>query len=249
MDYIKIKGREIKKEILKSIFTVVPIGSLEYHGEHSPQGTDSLLAEHFSKYIEKEYDCILMPLIAYTACPGKTYNYPGTISIKPETMISYLNDIFESLVKNGIKDILVLNAHDGNMSTVRSSGEYITGKYEDVSLLIINWWQLVSDEFIKEKNLFDGDIGKGHGGPYEMSAVKAIDESSVEVIKEDVDLHTIKINSKIPNVCIESIPKGWNGYTGLISRISSESGRLIIEEGEKNLKALIDQWIKYREEI
>lgn len=82
-----------------------------------------------------------------------------------------------------------------------------------------------------------------------MSAVKATDEDSVEVIKEDVDLHTIKINSKIPHVCVESTPKGWDGYTGLISRISSESGKLIIEEGEKNLKALIDQWIKYRKEI
>ena len=249
LDYLRIKGREVEEKLPNCDFVVLPIGSLEYHGNHSPLGTDSLLAEHFSRYIEREYDSILMPTIAYTACPGKTYNYPGTISISPQTMVMFLNDILEGLAKNGVKNILVLNAHDGNMSTVRSSGEYITGKYEDVSILIVNWWQLVSDDFIKENNLFRGDVGKGHGGPYEMSAVEALENGLVEVKKEDLDLSTVKINSSIPYVCVESKPAAWNGYTGNISKISGESGRIIIEEGKRNLKPLIDKWIEYRKEL
>ncbi|MCC2649281.1 MAG: crnA 2 [Nitrososphaeraceae archaeon] len=45
-------------------------------------------------------------------------DFQMTISLDPNTLIKVIEDVFTSLVKNGISRILIINGHDGNIPAV-----------------------------------------------------------------------------------------------------------------------------------
>lgn len=241
MKACEIHGRDL--ELLKTArFAVVPLGSFEYHGPHSPLGTDIFLADGFAEKIDSSLGGITLPAVPFTACPGKTSKYEGTISIRPGIFQEYLIDLTLGVIDQGIKNILLLNAHDGNMGVSRTVAEYITGLHPDVSFLLINWWQMVEID-AAEKIGFKETSGRGHGGPYEMSAVKAFRPDLVTVMKEDEEFSGVPSLSRFPYILVEGTPKSWDGYTGMIQQTSLEAGKKIVDRATANMNELIRNWL------
>ncbi|MBP2242265.1 creatinine amidohydrolase [Cytobacillus eiseniae] len=241
MKACEIHGRDL--ELLKTAgFAVVPLGSFEYHGPHSPLGTDIFLADGFAEKIDPSLGGVTLPAIPFTACPGKTSKYAGTISIRPGIFQEYLIDLTLGVIEQGIKNILLLNAHDGNMGVSRTVAEYITGLHPDVSFLLINWWQMVEIDAAKEIG-FKETSGRGHGGPYEMSAVKAFRPDLVTVMEEDEEFSGAPSLSRFPYILVEGTPKSWDGYTGLIQQTSLEAGKKIVNRATVNMNELIRNWL------
>ncbi|MFP7298252.1 creatininase family protein [Neobacillus niacini] len=243
MNASDIHGRDLKT-LEQAPFAVVPLGSFEYHGPHSPLGTDIILADGFANMVDSSLGGALFPTIPYTACPGKTNKYKGTIAIRPSIIQEYLIDISMGIIEQGIKKIILLNAHDGNMGVSRTAAEYVTGKHPDASFLLVNWWQMVANDAAEEIG-FEGTKGRGHGGPYEMSAVKAFRPDLVQVNAEDEEYKEVPPFSACPYILVEGTPKAWNGYTGLIQQTSFEKGKRIVEKAAANLNELIKNWLEY----
>lgn len=238
-----IHGRDLHL-LEQAPFAVVPLGSFEYHGPHSPLGTDIILAKGFADLIDPSLGGAIYPTIPYTACPGKTNKYKGTITIRPGVMQEYLIDIVVGIIEQGIKKVMLLNAHDGNMGLSRTVAEYVTGKHTDASILLVNWWQMVAVDDAKEIG-FEGTKGRGHGGPYEMSAVKAFRPDLVEVEQGDEEFKEQAPLSERPYILVEGTPVSWDGYTGLIQQISEDKGRKIVHKASTNLNELIKNWLYY----
>jgi creatinine amidohydrolase len=237
----EIHGRDL--ELLKSAaFAVIPQGSFEYHGPHSPLGTDIFLADGFAERIDPNLGGVTLPTIPFTACPGKTSKYTGTISIRPGIFQEYLIDLTLGVIHQGIKKILLLNAHDGNMGISRTVAEYVTGLHKDVSFLLINWWQMVEINAAEEIG-FKNTSGRGHGGPYEMSAVKAFRPDLVMVREEDEEFAGAAPLSSFPYILVEGTPKSWDGYTGLIQQTSVEAGKKIVDNATIHMNELIRNWL------
>ncbi|RTR27833.1 creatininase family protein [Robertmurraya yapensis] len=242
MNAIEIHGRDLSL-LENARFAVVPLGSFEYHGPHSPLGTDIFLADGFANLIDPNLGGIIFPTVPYTACPGKTNKYKGTISVRPSIIQEYLIDIMMGIMEQGIKKVVLLNAHDGNMGVSRTISEYVTGKYSDASFLLVNWWQMVAIDAAEEIG-FEGTKGRGHGGPFEMSAVKAFRPDLVRVNKEDQELKEVQPLSLQPYILVEGTPKAWDGYTGLIQQSSHEKGKKIVEKAIANMNELIKNWLE-----
>ncbi|MET3696858.1 creatinine amidohydrolase [Bacillus oleivorans] len=237
-----IHGRDHEK-FRTAKFAVLPLGSFEYHGPHSPYGTDCVLADGFAGQIDPAFGGLVYPTVPYTACPGKTTKYPGTITIRPSVIQEYVIDIVEGIIRGGISNIILLNAHDGNMGVSRTVAEYITSKYEDSRFLLINWWQMVEIEKAEELGLV-GTKGRGHGGPYEMSAAKAFRPDLVQVDGADQEFKEAAPLSKLPYILVEGRPEAWDGYTGMIQQTSLELGEKIVKEATQNMNALIKNWLQ-----
>ncbi|NWQ42739.1 creatininase family protein [Bacillus sp. EB106-08-02-XG196] len=237
-----VHGRDLQS-LAQATFAVVPLGSFEYHGPHSPLGTDIVLAEGFANLIDPSLGGAVFPTVPYTACPGKTNKYKGTIPIRPSIIHEYLIDITMGIIEQGIKKIILLNAHDGNMGVSRTVAEYVTVKHPDASFLLVNWWQMVAIDAAEEIG-FEGTKGRGHGGPYEMSAVKAFRPDLVHVIVEDEEFKEVPPLSSYPYILVEGTPKAWDGYTGLIQQISYEKGKKIVDKATANMNDLIKKWLE-----
>ncbi|MFY0545007.1 creatininase family protein [Brevibacillus sp. H7] len=246
MKAIKLHGRRLNDVLATAPFAVLPLGSVEYHGPHSPLGTDFFLAEGFADAIDPALNPLIYPTVPFAPCPGKTQDYLGTVSVRPEVFLSYLTDVVEGICRQGIRNIVLLNAHDANMGPSRTVAEAVTGRYKDASFLIVNWWQMVAVPFAEEQGLFQGTAGRGHGGPYEMSAVKAFYPELVLVGEEDAELQPPPPLSPLPYVLVEGTPQGWAGYTGSIRQTSLQAGQTIVAEAVKNMNELIRHWLLMR---
>jgi creatinine amidohydrolase len=104
---------------------VLPVGSTEQHGPHLPLATDSVIAWTIASEIAARYQEVrLLPPIQFS-CSQEHAGWPGTVSISARTLVSVVNDIVESLRRNGVTHVVLVNGHGGNyvLSNVVQEGE------------------------------------------------------------------------------------------------------------------------------
>ena len=108
------------QEALKTVkMAVIPVGAHEQHGPHMIESCDTVLATEMAKKIAEEMHphLLVTPTINMGVSPHHL-NFPGTISLKPDTLMAILRDMVQSLKHHGISKFLFLNAHGGNQSTL-----------------------------------------------------------------------------------------------------------------------------------
>jgi hypothetical protein len=48
-------------------------------------------------------------------------NFPGSLTLRPETFYAFLHDVIEGLSRHGLKKFLLVNGHGGNAATLGMS--------------------------------------------------------------------------------------------------------------------------------
>jgi len=102
------------EEYLKTCdMVIIPLGSTEQHGPHMPLGTDYYEAMGMSKLISARTGVVVAPVLlaGYSVYHS---GFPGTLSLKPETMEQVLFETAEMLMKYGFKRFMFFNYHGGN---------------------------------------------------------------------------------------------------------------------------------------
>src|SRR5690625_3178401 len=94
---------EIQEALKKAKVAIVPIGAHEQHGYHIAEGCDSYRAERFCSLLAERCfpNVIVAPTINYGVSPHHM-KFPGTITLRPETLIDILEDIVTSLKQHGV---------------------------------------------------------------------------------------------------------------------------------------------------
>jgi len=96
---------------------IVPVGAIEQHSQHLPLGTDWLVAQAVARRVAEllasERNVYLIPALPYSLsqCHGPM---AGTLGLRPETLASVVRDVVFSLYRQGIRHVVILNAHGGN---------------------------------------------------------------------------------------------------------------------------------------
>ncbi|MGD1835051.1 MAG: creatininase family protein [Nitrososphaeraceae archaeon] len=221
----------------KSIKTaIVPIGSLEQHGEHLPVSTDSLIADYISKKISEKIPVFNLPVISY----GISFEHEPlfNISIKNNTLSNFIGEICISLSKVGIKNIILLNCHHGNSGILQYIHQNIRERLNEGSMVnFINYWHLIRD--------FD------HAGEIETSLVLAIDEKIVNMKKVKRNKNDIP-SSKVLSSSITNIPGSFlkitgNGVWGDPTRASKTKGKKLFNVIIRELVKIISEFERYCE--
>ena len=99
---------------------VLPFGATEPHNLHMPYGTDTFQVEALAqRACERAYQAgarvALLPTIPY----GVNTNHlriPGALacSVTPTTLLHMLTDLVDSLERQGVRKLVLLNGHGGN---------------------------------------------------------------------------------------------------------------------------------------
>ena len=95
--------------------TILPVGVVEEHGAHLPLGVDSFAAEIYSASAaphleEAGYEVVVAPTINYGVARA-AIDFPGTLSLEPETLRSMVVEIGRSLARHGFNRLVILNGH------------------------------------------------------------------------------------------------------------------------------------------
>jgi creatinine amidohydrolase len=131
---------------------VLPFGATEPHNLHMPYGTDTIQVELIGQRIcerayEKDAKVLLLPAIPY----GVNTNHlqiPGGVacSVTPTTLLHVLTDLVDSLERQGIRKLLLLNGHGGNeLKTLTRELHHRT----KVFLCVCDWYKVAVDLYPK----------------------------------------------------------------------------------------------------
>ena len=104
---------DVKSYLQTNDMVIIPLGSTEQHGKHLPLGTDNYGAIGMSKLISEKTSVVVAPilLVGYSVYHS---GFPGTLSLKPETMEQALFECVELLIKYGFRRFMFFNGHGGN---------------------------------------------------------------------------------------------------------------------------------------
>ena len=104
---------DVQEYLKTNDMVIIPLGSTEQHGPHLPLGTDFYESFEISKRISEQTGVIVAPVLlsGYSVYHS---GFPGTLSLKPETMEQVLFETAELLMKYGFRRFLFFNYHGGN---------------------------------------------------------------------------------------------------------------------------------------
>lgn len=114
--YGHLTNVEMKQAIADRRVILIPIGSMESHGEHLPVDTDCTIAYHFAVEAARRIpdQVLVTPLIPFTF-DAHFMDYPGTITVQSDTLINYLMDVGKSIAHHGFKRLIFVNGHGTNI--------------------------------------------------------------------------------------------------------------------------------------
>jgi creatinine amidohydrolase len=116
---------------------VLPIGSTEQHGYLS-LAVDLILAERVSVDAAEPLGVPVLPVMPFGVAPGFTA-YPGTVSLRIETLVAVLREALDSLYGQGFRRFLVVNGHGGNTGAEEPLLAW-AGERDGAALRFHSWW-------------------------------------------------------------------------------------------------------------
>ena len=109
----EMSWKDVQDYLKTSDMVIIPLGSTEQHGPHLPLGTDTYESIGMSKMISARTGVLVAPVVlaGYSVYHS---GFPGTLSLKPETLEQVLFETAEILTKYGFKRFMFFNYHGGN---------------------------------------------------------------------------------------------------------------------------------------
>lgn len=107
MRYELMLPHELRKAIAGNWPVALPVGVLEYHGEHLALGMDTLAVIKTLEIIEKEIDLVILPPFYYGAAsyavapPEKM----GSVHVGADKLLPFAQDLFRTLLRIGFRNI------------------------------------------------------------------------------------------------------------------------------------------------
>jgi creatinine amidohydrolase len=94
---------------------VLPIGSIEQHSHHLPLGTDWIAATALAHHVASALGAYLLPALPVSM--GRCHKpMAGTVWVRPMTLADAVTDVVHSVLKSGIRNVVLINGHGGNFT-------------------------------------------------------------------------------------------------------------------------------------
>lgn len=105
----------------------IAVGAHEEHGPHCSLLTDTLMSHALAERLADALDGLLLPPLSYGEC-YTTSGYPGTISLRPETLRMLAEDIGHGVMKSGGQSLIFVNGHFGNKAPLTEAAQSLTAR-------------------------------------------------------------------------------------------------------------------------
>jgi len=138
---------EVEAYLKTSKGIVIPIGSTEQHGPNGLVGTDAICPEVIAREAGEAAGFLVGPTFNVGVAQHHL-GFPGSMTLRPSTMIAAINDWIDSLVRHGFRRIYFLNGHGGNIATIAAAfaesyaAWSMDGDACPYRLAQRNWWEL-----------------------------------------------------------------------------------------------------------
>lgn len=148
---------------------LLPWGATEAHNLHLPYGTDIIESDYIASESariawEAGARIVVLPTVPFGVNTGQL-DIPLTINMNPTSQFALLKDVVDSLSREGLRKLVLLNSHGGN--DFKQMVRELQPQYPEFFICMINWWQIID-----QKRYFDET--DDHAGEMETSVMLTI---------------------------------------------------------------------------
>ena len=245
---------EIAAAMAEAPLCYLPLGTLEWHGEHAAVGLDALKAYAVCiRAAERSGGLVVPPLYWSTDWRedlpdgnyltggiehGERYHVPGNMFwLRPETFHNLLLDIYEAMRRRGFRAIIVLSGHWSiahNIAAIRQTGEVFRRKNPTSGWLLLTDQEVVADLHYPVEHAAGG----------ETSLLLAIRPDLVALDKVfETDRSLLPYYAKEPAHLQRrrETPNKYIGVNPAVTDSSNDPERATIERGRVLLEAIVER--------
>jgi creatinine amidohydrolase len=232
------------------VVAVLPVAAIEQHGPHLPVSVDTTLVNGVIAAALPHIGAT-RALFLPTQQVGKSnehLRFPGTLTLRAETLIALWTEIGESVHRAGIKKLVLFNSHGGQISVMDIVARDLRVRL-DMLVFSVNWFTLplgaANDLFPPEEHRFGI-----HAGDMETSMMLALAPQTVDIAQaRDFKSSSQERSQKYPILGNGSSAKmGWQtqdynamGACGNASIATAEKGRAVVEAAGQKLAQLLQE--------
>jgi len=236
------------QEFAADRIAVLPVAAVEQHGPHLPVGVDTFIAEAYLARVRallpETSPAVFLPVQAVGAS-DEHRAFRGTLTLSPETALRAFIEIGESVVRAGIRKLVFINSHGGNITLIDLAARQLRVKH-DVVAVHTSWGR-----FGYPDGLFSAsERAHGiHGGDIETSIMLAAYPDLVR--REKIaDFRSRSYAMERDYAFLRAdFPAGFgwmtqdlhaSGAVGDASRATPEKGEALLDHGARGFVALLN---------
>jgi creatinine amidohydrolase len=177
-DWMELTTEDLAAPDRARWIAVLPVAAVEQHGPHLPLGTDTYIAEAYLARVRvampAELPVTFLPVQA-VGTSAEHRDFSGTLSLSPRTVIDVVTEMGASLRRAGLRKLVVVTSHGGNVNAVDLAALELRVRHE--MFVVTTAWHFLG---YPERTFTPQEIAHGiHGGDIETSLMLAANPALV----------------------------------------------------------------------
>ncbi len=140
MELAKCNYPQIADYLKEKDAVIIPVGATEQHGPSCSVGTDTRLADAISQKLADDLKIMRAPALPFGVSPQQMV-FPGTISLRPETLAAVFRDTYKSLYHHGFRKFFVINGHYENSLCLKGEIGEIVQAFRKTLIYLVDFWE------------------------------------------------------------------------------------------------------------
>lgn len=237
MKFAKENSFDIEEKIKTAKIAILPLGAVEAHGPHLPLATDTILAERLSHKLAEKVDAFVLPSLPY----GQVWslrNFPGSINVSNDSLISMLVDIGRSLFHQGFTTWAIVNGHLGNQVAMKEAARILYDEINDFKVFYFFYPGM--NAVVKEiRETQSAHSTYFHACEIETSIMLYLAEEYVDMKKAVDDPPTIPMEADFTSTPWETFTA--SAVLGNATLATKEKGEKIVETALSNMVNMLNK--------
>jgi creatinine amidohydrolase len=234
VEWRRLRADQLRALAQQDAIVILPVASLEQHGPHLPVEVDSRLGEEVAartaaKAQARGQPTIVLPVL-WTGLSEHHMSFSGTITLDFSAFSAVVECVVRSVLRDGFKRIVLLNAHGGNENALRTITDELTPKYR-VPIVQFTYWYAAAVPIAK---ILETQGGLQHACEAETAMMMAV---RPELVAEDrIPLAKVNMTPDVSDVAGGGVyrwraigARSASGVIGNPEAASSEKGERLFE--------------------
>jgi creatinine amidohydrolase len=236
---------------------VLPVAAIEQHGPHLPLSVDADLVEGVlaaaGPHLPASCPAYLLPTQSVGLSP-EHQRFPGTLTLRPETVIRLWTEIGESVARAGVRKLLIFNSHGGHAGIMDVVARDLRTRL-DLLVYSASWFNLpLLDEQGQDLNArFSAAEHRFgiHAGQVETSMMLALRPETVRMERaqhfastsqQRAETYSILGNGRSAKLAWQMQDYHPQGAVGNAAAADAATGRKLVEAAGRSLARLLQEF-------